>query len=142
MNYFELGYLGLFLACFLAATIIPFISEGILLGFLIGGFDPIISLLVATFGNSLGGLTNYLLGMIAKPEKAAKLYKNPVKFQKRAQQITLHGYWLGLLSWAPIIGDPLTLLLGFFRVKFIPFLFLMILGKFLRYVIIVFIWNQ
>lgn len=142
MDYIELGYIGLFLACFLAATIIPFVSEGVLVLFLVAGFDPIYCLLIATLGNSLGGLTNYLLGMIAKPEKVKKLFKHPDKFQKKAKQVSKYGFWLGIFSWTPIVGDPLTILLGFFRVKFIPFLILMTLGKLFRYAVIIFIWSQ
>ncbi len=142
MDYLEFGYFGLFAVCFLAATILPFTSEGILLLFLASGFDPTTSLIVATIGNSLGGLTNYLLGMIGNPKRIESLFKNKKRHARFEQLIEQYGYWLGLISWVPIIGDPLTVLLGFFRVKFWPFIILMILAKFLRYFIIIFIWNS
>ena len=142
MAYFELGYIGLFLACFVSATILPFTSEGILILFLINGYDPFICLLIATLGNTIGGITNYLIGMLGNPKNIEKRFKNPEKFHRTSLQISKYGYWLALISWTPIIGDPLTILLGFFRVKFIPTLVLMTFGKLLRYAVIIFIWQQ
>ena len=142
MDYINLGYLGLFLICFLAATILPFTSEGVLILFLAASYDPLICLIVATTGNSLGGLTNYGLGMLGKPSALKKIYKNPGRYTRMVNAVDKYGYWLGLLSWVPFIGDPLTIALGFFRVRFFPFLLLMIIGKFLRYFLLIFIWNQ
>ena len=142
MAYFDLGYFGLFLICFLAATILPLASEGVLFLFLAASYDPILCLIVATTGNSLGGLTNYWLGMVGKIESLKKLFKNPMRYDRLVSSVNKYGYWLGLLSWTPILGDPLTVALGFFRVRFYPFLLLMIIGKFLRYLVIIFIWGQ
>lgn len=138
MSYLELGYLGLFAACFLSATIIPFTSEGVFLLFLMGSFDPYVSLIVATAGNSLGGLTNYGIGLLGKEEKIQKVIKKPERFERFSRWIKKYGAWLALLSWTPIIGDPLTIMLGFFRVPFLPTLLLMTLGKFVRYYIILY----
>ena len=142
MDYINLGYLGLFIACFLAATILPFASEAVLALFLAASFDPVICLIVATTGNSLGGLTNYGLGMLGKPNALRKIYKSPQRYTRMVSAVDKYGYWLGLLSWTPFIGDPLTIALGFFRVRFLPFLLLMIIGKFLRYFVLIFLWNS
>lgn len=141
MDYIELGYFGLFLICFLAATILPLTSEGVLVLFLTSSFDPVICLVVATVGNSMGGLTNYALGMVGKADSIKKRFKNPLHYERLSRNIDKYGYWLGALSWTPFLGDPLTIALGYFRVRFVPFLLLMILGKFIRYYIIIFIWN-
>ena len=141
MDYIELGYFGLFLICFLAATILPLTSEGVLVLFLAGSFDPVICLCIATLGNSLGGLTNYGLGMVGKPDSIKKRFKNPQHYNRLIKYIDKYGYWLGALSWTPFLGDPLTIALGYFRVRFIPFLLLMVLGKFFRYYIIIFVWG-
>ena len=106
MNYLDLGFLGLFIICFLSATILPLASEGVLLLFLAASFDPTVCLLVATVGNSLGGLTNYWLGMIGKPEKIRRFFKNPARYNLLTSNIDKYGYWLGLLSWTPFLGDP------------------------------------
>jgi len=142
MDYIELGYFGLFLICFLAATILPLASEGVLLLFLATSFDPTICLIVATIGNTLGGLTNYLLGMLGKKATLKKVFRSNAKFDKFKAKIERYGYWLGTITWVPFIGDPLTVALGFFRVKFIPFLVLMTLAKGLRYYVIIFLWSQ
>lgn len=142
MEYIELGYLGLFVICFLAATLLPLASEGVLLLFLAANFDPVTCLIVATFGNSLGGLSNYFIGLLGKPDKLKRLFKKPQHYARMINSVDKYGYWLALLSWLPIIGDPLVVALGFFRVKFWPFLILMIIAKFLRYYLIIFIWNS
>ena len=62
MEYIEYGYIGLFVVCFLAATILPLTSEGALIVFLALNFDPFICMVVASLGNIIGGTTNYGLG--------------------------------------------------------------------------------
>ena len=138
MEYIEFGFLGLFLICFLSATILPLTSEGVLILFLTSGYDPITCLVVATIGNSIGGLTNYWLGMIGKPSLIRRFFKSEKRYNWLIRNVNKYGFWLGALSWTPIIGDPLTIALGFFRVKFFPFLILMVLGKLIRYSIIVY----
>jgi membrane protein YqaA with SNARE-associated domain len=64
---FELGYLGLFLSAFLAATILPVASEVVLLSMLGLGYDPILCLIIATIGNTLGAILNYFIGYIGHP---------------------------------------------------------------------------
>lgn len=141
MDYIEYGYFGLFAVSFLAATILPITSEGVLLIFLGLNFDPIICLLIASFGNTLGGITNYGIGRLGKISTFKKLLKSPNRFEKLKINIQKYGAGTALLSWLPIIGDPLTIALGFFRVPFIPVLFYMALGKTLRYTLIIFFWN-
>lgn len=140
MTWFELGYLGLFLACFLSATLLPLPSEGALIAFLVAGYSPLLSLLIATLGNTIGGTTNYAIGMIGNVEKLEKRVKNRRRLVAFKMWIRKYGYWLGLISWTPFIGDPLTLVIGYFRVPFLPFLGLMTIGKFLRYAVIILFW--
>lgn len=141
MDFLELGLLGLFLICFLSATIIPIASEAALIGFLVAGYDPISSFLAASIGNTLGGTTNYFLGLLGNPEKLKKRLEHKGRFEKFENWVHQYGVWLGLLSWLPFIGDPLTIALGYFRVPFIPLLILMAIGKFARYYVIVFIFD-
>jgi len=140
MDYIQYGYIGLFLGCFIAATIIPLASEAILIGFLIAGFDPYISWIMASVGNTLGGVTNYILGSLGKVKSLEKYFKNKEKFTRIKNSIEKYGVWMGLLTWLPIIGDPLTIFLGFFRVKFIPLLFTMLFAKTVRYFVISLYW--
>lgn len=141
MDYIEYGYLGLFTVSFLAATILPITSEGVLLIFLSLKFDPITCLVIASLGNTLGGITNYGIGRLGKLSTFQKLVKNPNRFEKLKANIQKYGAGTALLSWVPIIGDPLTIALGFFRVPFIPVLIYMAFAKTLRYALIIFFWN-
>lgn len=140
MEYFTAGYVGLFFTSFLSATILPLSSEGILLLMLSQGYDPTLCLLVASIGNSLGGLTNYALGLLGKPNWLKRFGISHMKIRSFEHRIQTHGYWLGFFSWVPFIGDPLSVALGYFRVSFWRFFGLMVLGKVLRYAVIVYFW--
>jgi membrane protein YqaA with SNARE-associated domain len=137
MELFSVGFIGLFSASFLSATILPMSSEGILLLMLSQQYDPISCLFVATVGNSLGGFTNYALGMFGNSiwfKRFGIKEQKLMTFQKRIQK---RGYLVAFFSWVPFIGDPMTVALGFFKVPFIPVLFFIVLGKFLRYFVFV-----
>ncbi|MEY3237881.1 MAG: hypothetical protein RI883_1982 [Bacteroidota bacterium] len=137
MALFSIGFIGLFSASFLSATILPMSSEGILLLMLSQQYDPISCLMIATIGNSLGGFTNYALGMFGNSlwfKRFGIKEQKLMSFQKRIQK---RGYLVAFFSWVPFIGDPMTVALGFFKVPFIPVLFFIVLGKFLRYFVFV-----
>lgn len=137
MDFISLGYIGLFLAGFISATILPMNSEGVLLILLSQDFDPWICLLTATVGNSLGGLTNYFLGKLGNPLWFKRFGVKEEKLLSFEHRIQKYGYWLAFFSWVPIIGDPMTIALGFFRVPFWKVTFLIVLGKLLRYLVLV-----
>jgi membrane protein YqaA with SNARE-associated domain len=137
MGTISLGFTGLFLLTFLSATILPILSEAFLLAMLAKDFDPMTCLTIATIGNSLGGITNYGIGKLGNPKWLKKLGINELKLHKYNRNIAKYGSWLALLSWIPVIGDPLVIGLGFFRVSFTKVLLLLVLGKFLRYLLIV-----
>lgn len=99
------------------------------------------SFLAASIGNTLGGTTNYFIGMLGHPEKLKARLQHKDRFERFENWIHKYGYWLGLLSWTPFIGDPLTIALGYFRVPFFPLLILMAIGKFARYYVIVFLFD-
>jgi len=138
MEFIEFGYLGLFIGAFLAATIVPFSSEIILSALLISGAHPFACLLIATAGNTLGGISNYAIGFLGNPKWLLKLGMTNDKLNNLEILTKKYGHWLAFFAWMPIIGDPLTIALGYFRAKFFPFFFLMTLGKFLRYLAIVY----
>ena len=89
------GYIGLFVGAFLAATIIPFSSDILLIGILLAGGDPWISFLSATAGNWLGGLTSYGLGRIGKWEWIEKWFHvSEEKLLKQKSKIDKYGSWI------------------------------------------------
>jgi membrane protein YqaA with SNARE-associated domain len=127
----EWGLIGLFLMCFLASTIVPFPSEATLLFFLnSGNYSPVSILLVASLGNCLGGSTNYILGYYGRKVLGKKQVLRSEPLVQR------FGIWTALISWVPIIGDPLLILLGIYRTPFWLTMGLMSLGKIVRYLIV------
>lgn len=133
MDFISLGFTGLFLITFLSATILPFSSELFLMLMLSKGYDPFICLLIATLGNSLGGITNYGLGRLGNLKWLKKVGMTEDKLHKSSNKIQRYGGWLAFLSWVPFVGDPLLVGLGFFRTPFLNVLIPMVIGKFLRY---------
>lgn len=129
---------GLFLSSFLAATLLPAQSELALAGLLTHDVAaPALLIGVATLGNTLGSLVNWLLGRWAHRLGERRWF--PVKgdaLRKAEAWYHRYGRWSLLLSWAPIIGDPLTLAAGLLREPLLPFLLLVGLAKLGRYLII------
>ena len=131
-------YGGLFLAAFLAATILPMQSEAALVGALLAGAQPAwVLIAVASLGNVLGSIVNWLLGRGV--ERFRHHHWFPVKDADldRAQGwYRRWGKWSLLFSWAPIIGDPLTVVAGVLREPFPVFLVLVTIAKVGRYVVL------
>ena len=131
-------YLSLFAISFLAATILPFSSELTLAGLIVtSNYDNLLLLIVASFGNVLGSVVNWVLGYYSRnltikkwfPFKEAQIERSSKWFRK-------FGKWSLLFAWVPVLGDPLTLVAGILRVKFIDFIILVAIGKVSRYLII------
>ncbi len=130
----ELGYIGLFIAAFLAATIIPFSSEAVLSVLLLNGLPPQALIIVATAGNVLGALLNYALGYWTSLSAIKKwLRLSDREFSRAQQRFKKYGTLSLLLAWVPVIGDPLTVVAGVLRVRLFWFLLLVSIGKLLRY---------
>ncbi|NWA30980.1 DedA family protein [Pseudomonas sp. C6002] len=129
------GYLGLFFAAFGAATLLPMQSEAVLVRLLISGHYSLWLLLgVATAGNVLGSVVNWLLGRSVERFKDRRWFPvSPRHLEKARTHYQRWGHWSLLLSWVPIIGDPLTLVAGVMREPFWRFLVLVTLAKGARY---------
>jgi membrane protein YqaA with SNARE-associated domain len=133
----SLGLFGLFLASFLAATILPFSSELILAFFLTKGIDPRFCFMLALAGNFLGGSTNFWIGKLGNPIWLKRVGVTEETIYKRQHWIEKRGAFIAFFSWVPIIGDPLVVALGFFNSSIIKTHLWMFFGKALRYLIIV-----
>ena len=132
----DLGYLGLFLASFLAATVVPFSSEFVLSGVLAAGGDPVISLITATAGNWLGGLTSYWIGWLGKFEWIEKYLRIPrAKLENARQKVIGKEGWIAFFCWLPGIGDLIAVLLGLLKTRFWLTATGMLVGKALRYMV-------
>ena len=131
-------YLSLFIISFLAATILPFSSELTLAGLMAtSSFDNLLLLAVASFGNILGSVVNWILGFYSRNLSKKKWFPFKDKQIKNSSKwFSKFGKWSLLFAWVPVIGDPLTLAAGLLRVKFIEFVILVTIGKFSRYFLI------
>ncbi|PKL38674.1 MAG: hypothetical protein CVV41_22340 [Candidatus Riflebacteria bacterium HGW-Riflebacteria-1] len=138
MEFFsEFGHIGLFVAAFLAATVLPLSSEIVLSALLLSGLSPTTLVIIATTGNVLGSLTNYALGYWASRVVIKKWSgMSEDDFVRAEQRFVKYGILSLCLAWVPIIGDPLTVMAGVLRVRLQWFLILVTAGKFLRYVVI------
>ena len=141
MEYFtEFGYVGLFVAAFLAATILPLSSEIVLSALLLSGLPPAALVLVATVGNVLGSLTNYALGYWAGLAVIKKwLRMSDDDFNRAEQRFAKYGLLSLCFAWVPIIGDPLTVMAGILRVRLRWFILLVTLGKLFRYLVVIYL---
>lgn len=141
MDLINFGVLGLFIGTFLSATILPFPSDIIVIGIYEAGYPVLPCLVLATFGNLLGGLTNYYIGYKGHSEKLIKKFKlDQTKLDKWEIRLSKWGIYLGLISWVPLIGEPMVAALGFFRVKLAPLIITMFIGKFIRYFILTMVY--
>lgn len=129
------GYLGLFFAAFGAATLLPLQSEAVLVGLLLNGEHGVWWLLaVATLGNVLGSLLNWWLGRGIERFRERRWFPvSSVHLERARTHYQRYGHWSLLLSWVPIIGDPLTLVAGVMREPMGRFLLIVTFAKGARY---------
>ncbi len=131
-------YFSIFFSGFLAATLLPALSE-FALGALVGAkHSPLGLWAAATVGNTLGGCANWLLGRYLRKFENHRYFPVSKTRLKQADKIfNRYGKWTLLLSWLPVIGDPLTLIAGTTKLKFSLFLALVAIGKGLRYAVVI-----
>jgi len=133
----EFGYLGLFAASFLAATILPLSSEVVLTYLLMQGLQPVTLITVATTGNVLGSFANYgigLWGSIFLIQRVLRISAEDVSSAKK--RFEKYGLFSLLFAWVPVIGDPLTVVAGALRIHLVIFLILVTAGKLIRYIMV------
>ena len=136
-------YLSLFAISFLAATILPFSSELTLAGLITtSNYDNLLLLIFVSLGNVLGSVVNWALGFYLRNLTTKKWFPFKDKqIENSSKWFSKTGKWSLLFAWVPIIGDPLTLVAGLLRVKFIKFIFLVTIGKVSRYIVIFYLLN-
>ena len=132
-------YGALFLSAFLAATVLPVSSEAVLAGLIVSGRgDPWLLLVVATIGNTLGSVVNWVLGRGIDGLHNRRWF--PVatdRYEQACRTFRRFGEWTLLFAWLPVVGDALTLAAGAARVNLGVFVALVATGKAARYVVIV-----
>ncbi len=132
------AYAGLFASALLAATVAPMQSEAVLVALLLSGDYPLVWLLiVASSGNVLGAVLNWLLGRWLERFRDRRWFPANTQQLIRAQAwYQRYGKWSLLLSWVPIIGDPLTVVAGVMREPLPIFFLFVTVAKTARYLVL------
>ncbi|TIS53731.1 YqaA family protein [Mesorhizobium sp.] len=131
------AYATLFLAALIAATILPMQSEAVLVGLLLSDYSPWLVITIASVGNVVGSVINWLLGRgLERFRNQPWFPANEAGLARARKWYHRYGKWSLLLSWAPIIGDPLTVIAGVLREPFPVFLLLVAIAKIGRYLLL------
>ena len=133
------GYMGMLIAAFLAASILPFSSEAVMVGLQAAGLDPVALIAYGTIGNVLGSMFNYTIGRLGKMEWIEKyLHVKKEDLDKAHKFMAGKGAWMGLLSVIPVIGDVITVALGRMRANVVIVVISVTISKLARYMLLVY----
>lgn len=132
------GYLGMGIGAFIAGSVLPMASEVLLVLFMGMGLNPILLLIWATVGNTIGGFSCFYMARLAKREWVERFFHVSPRQMARADRVVQKvGVWAAFLSFVPLLGTAILLLLGFMRVSPMKISVTMTAGKFMRYLIVV-----
>lgn len=133
------GYWGMLITAFVAGSVFPFSSEAVMTGLLAAGLDPWLLIIYGTMGNVAGGMFNYWVGHMGKLEWIEKYLHVKQKDMDRATRFMAgQGAWMGFFAFIPVIGSAITVVLGLMRANIPITLISMTIGKFLRYLLLVY----
>ncbi|WP_413453744.1 YqaA family protein [Erwinia persicina] len=126
-----LAYGSMFASSFLSATLLPGSSEALLVGLLLAGKVYVsLVVLIAALGNTLGGVTNIILGRLLPVKSQGRWHNTATAWLHRFGPAAL------LFSWLPVLGDLLCVLAGWLRFAWLPTVIFLAIGKTLRYVLL------
>ena len=130
----DYGYWGILLLSFLSGSVIPIASEALFVVLLGVGLNAMWLIIVATVGNTLGGITCFMLGYLTDKQTVQRVFSISDKKMERADSlIQKYGCWAAVLSFMPIIGEAILVALGIMRVDKYKVAIVMAIGKFARY---------
>lgn len=129
-------YLTLFISALISATLFPLGSEALLIYDIKEGYNLYLLLFFATLGNVLGSVVNFYLGLKGEDYCEKKGYLKEKSIKKYKSFFDKFGGFALLLSWVPLIGDPITFIAGILKYDFKMFLFFVTIAKFGRYLIL------
>lgn len=134
------GYGGMFLAAFLAASVFPFSSEAVMVGLQVAGLDPLLLLAYGTVGNVGGSMFNYCVGRLGRVEWIERyLHVKRERVEKARLWMERKGAWVGgVLCVIPVVGDAISVALGFMRANWLISLVSITVGKLVRYAVLIY----
>lgn len=131
------GYAGMLGAAFLAGSFFPFSSEAVMTGLQIAGLSAWRLMMVASIGNTLGGMFNYSVGRLGREDWLYRLFRvKPERLEQSERFVRKYGAWMGLLAWLPLLGSVITIALGLLRVSWWRSLVAVFIGKTARYAVL------
>lgn len=130
-----LALLGLFATCLAAGSIVPIPSEAAFVGLMLGSDFPVwVLVAVATVGNLMGSTINWFIGLgAARFEGRPWFPASSASLDRGRRWYHRYGRWSLLLSWLPLLGDPLTIVAGVMREPIWSFLIIVFIAKLSRY---------
>ena len=133
------GYWGMLITAFIAGSFFPFSSEAVMMGLMAAGLDPWGLIIYGTIGNVLGSMFNFFVGRMGKVEWIEKyLHVSKEKMDKAIQFMGGRGAWMGFFAFLPVLGSAITIALGLMRANIPISITSITIGKFLRYVILIY----
>ena len=133
------GYWGMFVTAFVAGSFFPFSSEAVMTGLLAAGLDPWGLIIYGTVGNVLGGMFNYGVGRMGRLEWIERyLHVKQKDLDQATRFMAGRGAWMGFFAFVPILGSAITIVLGLMRANPIISFISITIGKFLRYVVLIY----
>ncbi len=139
----DYGYISLFVTSFLASTILPLGSEGLVVLLILEKFNIYTVVLIASIANFLGACTSYYIGLTGRDIFIGKyMHISEDQLQRTEGIFSKYGALSLLFTWLPGIGDGIALAGGILRYRFIHFAVLVFAGKFFRYMVIAYIASQ
>ena len=133
------GYWGMLMSAFLAGSFFPFSSEVVMVALSAAGLNSWKLIVFGTIGNVLGGAFNYVIGRMGKMVwKEKYLHVSQKNLDKAEKFMGGHGALMGFFAFLPILGSAITIVLGLTRANIPLSLISVTLGKFLRYVILIY----
>lgn len=137
----DAGPAGMFIAAFLAGSVFPLSSEVVMLALLGAGSNPTGLLIWGTTGNILGSMFNYGIGRLGREDWILRFTKvSPEKLKRGRHYVRRYGAWAGLLAWIPVVGELITVAMGFLRTNALLSFITIGAGKYVRYQILVSAW--
>ncbi|MBO5186032.1 MAG: DedA family protein [Prevotella sp.] len=135
----DYGYFGMLIAAFLAGSFFPFSSEAVMIALLAAGLNPWLLIVYGSVGNVAGGMFNYMVGRQGKLEWIEQYLHVKRKDLDRAEKFMAgHGAWMGFFAFVPILGSAITIALGLMRANITISFISITIGKFLRYVLLIY----
>lgn len=135
----QYGYWGMLAAAFLAGSFFPFSSEAVMLALLATGLDTWQLVVYGTVGNVLGSVFNYCVGRMGRLEWIERYLRvGPESLAKAERFMAGRGAWMGFFAFLPVLGSAITIVLGLMRANPLITFLSITLGKFLRYLLLLY----